>query len=186
VRNIEKAKTALAVPDNLCTFVQADLMNSNDSAKKVDYEGFNLLVDACKAVSSHPHLVMCSSILVTSTWHPLALLINGMTGMALYWKYYGEEYLKKSGLRYTIVRPGGLVDSEGGATGLVVSQGDSLRGRTSRADVAEVMLQCVTRELTLGGVTFEVVASTGAGSKAPQSEAEWNALFGPLKKDASS
>lgn len=65
-----------------------------------------LLVDACKEAETRPHLIMCSSILVTSTWHPMALLINGLTGGVLYWKYYGEEYLRKSGVHYTIVRPG--------------------------------------------------------------------------------
>lgn len=80
-------------------------------------------------------------------------------------------------------RVGGLTDTPGGVAGLVVGQGDKTRGRISRADVAETMIQCMPRGARLGGVTFEVIASTDTTSKHPQSEPEWNAVFTPLKKD---
>lgn len=41
-------------------------------------------------------------------------------------KFAGEEYLRKSGQAYTIVRPGGLVDEEGGQAELMVAQGDNI------------------------------------------------------------
>lgn len=53
-----------------------------------------------------------------------------------------EEYLIASGMTYTIVHPGGLLDKEGGKRQLVVDVDDALLERKSRsiprADVAQV------------------------------------------------
>lgn len=55
-----------------------------------------------------------------------------------------EEYLIASGLTYTIIHPGGLLDKEGGKRRLVVDIDDAMLERKSRsiprADVAQVCL----------------------------------------------
>ncbi|WP_010278258.1 SDR family oxidoreductase [Paenibacillus senegalensis] len=52
-------------------------------------------------------------------------------------KYYADEALKASGLNYTIVRPGALLDSEG--SGKISAAEELDRGSIPRADVAQVL-----------------------------------------------
>ncbi|MEO1397228.1 MAG: SDR family oxidoreductase, partial [Cyanobacteria bacterium J06634_5] len=69
---------------------------------KIDYEGNKNLVDVAKAAQVE-QFVMVSSLCVSKLFHPLNLFWG-----ILYWKRQAEEYLKQSGVPYTIVRPGGL------------------------------------------------------------------------------
>lgn len=58
----------------------------------------------------------------------------------------GEELLRKAGLPYTVVRPGGLTDDPAGQAQLAVAQGDKSSGRVARADVAAVAVAALTGE----------------------------------------
>lgn len=58
----------------------------------------------------------------------------------------GEEVLRKSGLPYTVVRPGGLTDDPAGQAQLAVAQGDKSSGRVARADVAAVAVAALAGE----------------------------------------
>lgn len=61
----------------------------------------------------------------------------------LYAKHRADEHLKKSGLNYTIVRPGGLTNDPG--TGKVkLQQHISEAGTVPREDVAAVLVQLLT------------------------------------------
>jgi len=51
-------------------------------------------------------------------------------------KYYADEWLKNSGLNYTILRPGRLLDEEG--TGKIDTENPAEREGVTRADVASV------------------------------------------------
>lgn len=66
-----------------------------------------------------------------------------------------DETLQRSGLDYTIVRPGRLTDSS--ATGHVNAGADVERGDIARADVALVLLACLDSAVSVGQ-TFNVVA----------------------------
>jgi uncharacterized protein YbjT (DUF2867 family) len=69
-------------------------------------------------------------------------------------KAEADEYLRASGLDYTIVRPGSLTDEPG--TGRVrVSRRLGERGSVPRDDVAAVLAACLTAPATIG-VTFEL------------------------------
>lgn len=60
----------------------------------------------------------------------------------LYAKHRADEYLKNSGLNYTIVRPGGLTDDPG--TGKVsLEEKHSSFGQVPREDVASVMVHLI-------------------------------------------
>ena len=65
------------------------------------------------------------------------------------------NYLKKNGLRTTIVRPGGLTDEPG--SGHVTIAESTGRGSISREDVAGVLL-AVLHEPDTVGRTFEVIS----------------------------
>jgi uncharacterized protein YbjT (DUF2867 family) len=77
---------------------------------------------------------------VTMKDHPLNRL-----GNILKWKKQSEDYLMSSGIPYTIIHPGGLIDEAGGRRSLLVGHNDELvnsEHRTiPREDVAEIALQ---------------------------------------------
>lgn len=59
-----------------------------------------------------------------------------------------EELVRRSGRRFTIVRPGGLVD--GPASGRINTGGPDFVSRITRADVAGFILDALDRESTVG------------------------------------
>ncbi|KAJ8427851.1 hypothetical protein Cgig2_012551 [Carnegiea gigantea] len=66
------------------------------------------------------------------------------------WKRKAEEYLADSGIPYTIIRAGGLLDKPGGNRELIVGKDDELLQTEyksiPRADVAEVCIQALLHE----------------------------------------
>lgn len=104
-------------------------------------------------------------------------------------KQKGEEAIIRSGLPYTIIRPGRLIDGPytsydlntllkaktGGKLAVVLGTGDTLSGDTSRIDVAAACVKCLSNPTTIGEV-FEIV---NKGSR--PSAIDWTALFASLK-----
>jgi uncharacterized protein YbjT (DUF2867 family) len=91
-------------------------------------------------------------------------------------KFKGETALRNSGVPYTIVRPGGLVDEPGGKAAVEFQQGDKASGRIPRADVATVCIEALGRKSALGK-TFEIVSGKGAWPN------NWNKDFAALAAD---
>ena len=85
----------------------------------------------------------------TNPNHPLNRLGNGNI---LIWKRKAEEYLINSGIDYTIIRAGGLLDEPGGKRELIVGKNDTLltnppngiAPNIPRADVAELVVQALS------------------------------------------
>ncbi|KAJ9523117.1 hypothetical protein QJQ45_023896 [Haematococcus lacustris] len=109
--------------------------------EQVDWLGQKLQVDAAKQAGVK-HVVLVSSMGGTNPKHPLN---NIAGGNILQWKRKAEQYLMQSGLTYTIIHPGGLLDEAGGARQLMVGVDDVLVNATYRSipreDVAEVCVQ---------------------------------------------
>lgn len=98
----------------------------------VDYIGTKNLVKAAKS-KNIKHFAIVSSLCVSKFLHPLNLF-----WLVLFWKKQAERYLQDSGLTYTIVRPGGLLNREKEG-GLVLSGADTLfEGSIPRTKVAQV------------------------------------------------
>lgn len=103
----------------------------------VDYIGTKNLVNAAKA-KNIKHFAIVSSLCVSKLFHPLNLF-----WLVLFWKKQAERYLQDSGLTYTIVRPGGLLNREKEG-GLVLSGADTLfEGSIPRTKVAEVTVEAL-------------------------------------------
>jgi hypothetical protein len=71
------------------------------------------------------------------------------------WKSLGEEYIRNSGINFTIVRPGGL-RGDPGTLGIKLDQGDQIIGWIPRADVASVLVESAFNENAFEK-TFEVI-----------------------------
>jgi uncharacterized protein YbjT (DUF2867 family) len=104
---------------------------------QVDYEGNKHLIDAAKTAQIQ-HFVMVSSLCTSQFFHPLNLF-----WLILVWKQQAEQYLRRSGLVYTIVRPGGLKNTEEHPP-IVMSRADTLfEGSISRDQVAQVCIEAL-------------------------------------------
>lgn len=131
---------------------------------KVDLEGTKNLVDIAKTKGIQ-QFVMVSSLCVSQFFHPLNLF-----WLILVWKKQAEEYLEKSGLTYTIVRPGGL-KNEDNPDPVVMSSADTLfDGSIPRTKVAQVCVEALLEPDSRNKIV-EVVASPEASDKT------WDQLF---------
>ncbi|KAF8042416.1 hypothetical protein BT93_A0907 [Corymbia citriodora subsp. variegata] len=74
----------------------------------------------------------------------------GVKQIVLVWKRKAEQYLADSGIPYTIIRAGGLLDKEGGIRELIVGKDDEILQTPTKAiareDVAEVGIQALLFE----------------------------------------
>jgi uncharacterized protein YbjT (DUF2867 family) len=182
VRNIETAQQILSPTVELVT---ADVLNPDTLATamrdctvvlcatgakpsfditgpyQVDFQGTKNLVDVAKA-QGIKHFVLVSSLCVSQLFHPLNLF-----WLILVWKKQGEEYLQKSGLTYTIVRPGGL-KNEDNNDNIVMKSADTLfEGSLPRTKVAQVCVEALFTEASRNKIV-EIVAN----SEAPQQSFE--------------
>jgi len=170
VREIETLHPAMRGVTAVISAVSADAPVGKNCPRRVDYEGVANLARAAK-LNGVGHFILISSIAVTNPQHPMNLF-----GNILKWKWEGEKTLRKSGLSYTIIRPGCLKELGGQRHQLSFHQGDQFLGTISREDLAETCLQAL--QYTRGwNVTFEVIEN-GCGRPS-----DWQGLFSTLSPD---
>jgi uncharacterized protein YbjT (DUF2867 family) len=125
---------------------------------KVDFAGTKNLVDVAKARGME-NFVLVTSLCLSQLFHPLNLF-----WLILLWKKQAEEYLQKSGLTYTIVRPGGL-KNEDNLDAIVMQGMDTLfEGSIPRQKVAQVCVEALFEPAARNKIV-EIVAKPEATSK---------------------
>lgn len=139
----------------------------------VDYGGVKNLADAAREAGVS-QFVLVSSMGAESGGGFVGFMLNLLSGDALKWKLKGEDHLRGSGVPYTIIRPGGLTDKPGGATGIRFQQGDQGMGSITRADVAAVVVASL-RDPAATNRTFEILADKELAPDA------WRQQFRSLK-----
>jgi uncharacterized protein YbjT (DUF2867 family) len=171
VRDIDSLRAAMQGAASLIITIGSSRKDPDNGPEFVDYGGVKNLAQAA-ADTGVQQVVLMSSAGVTHEDH----VLNQMFDNILIWKSRGEDALRDSGVDYTIVRPGGLMDSPGGETAVVFEQGDSSTGMISREDVA---LVCVAALQTPAArnKTFEVF---GSEERAPN---DWTNLYSDLQSD---
>ena len=143
-----------------------------------EYEGVKNTLAAAKDVGFNGRFLYMTSIGVTKS-SLAATLLNLVKGNTLKWRKLAEDAIRKSGLEYTIIRAGFLMNSPGGRRAIEVSQREYPLGfkyRISRADVAETFVQALKHPGTRR-TTFDVVWAKGGHRQ------EWDVLFGQLTPD---
>ncbi len=171
-RNIEKAKENISgdfewvyadvtKPETLTVALQGvDILISTigstggDNSELIDYQGSINFVDAAKE-SGVKHIIYMSSIGAGGAENFSTVIINLVTDKAMKWKSLGEDYIRNSGIDFTIVRPGGL-RGELGTLGIRFEQGDEIIGWIPRGDVASVLVESIYNPDALNK-TFEVI-----------------------------
>ena len=158
--------------------------HARNTPEQVDAQGVSNLVSA--APKDLKRFVFISSCGILRKDKPPFSFLNAFGVLDA--KQKGEEAIIRSGLPYTIIRPGRLIDgpytsydlntllkaTTGGKLGVVVGTGDTLVGDTSRIDVASACVECLDSPAT-EGKAFELV-----NKGARPSAIDWTALFSNL------
>lgn len=137
----------------------------------VDWLGQRAQIEAARAAGIR-HVVICSSMGGTDPNHMLNNFGRTGDGQAgggiLLWKRKAEKYLIESGLTYTIVHPGGLLNEPGGQRSLVVGVDDKMLPDQNRSipreDVAEVLMQSLLTD-DYKNRSFDIVSQPDTGNK---------------------
>ena len=95
---------------------------------------------------------------------PPAVQMNEQLGGLLTWKLAGENVIRESGLRYTIIRPCALTE-ETEQQDLYLEQGDNLKGQISRDAIANLCLDLLETPEAVNK-TFEVSKTSEVNSSA--------------------
>jgi len=173
VRDMASLTLAMTGADYvICTIGSTQSFGAN-SPEYVDYGGVKNLVDAAKETGVE-HFALISSMGVTQPDH----FLNKVRGNVLLWKYLGEEHLRRSGLNYSVIRPGGLSNFPGGISVIDLQQGDApdAQGLITREDVALVAIESLSNQGAVNK-TFEVVN----GDVVPGDD--WRGRLALLKQD---
>ncbi|KAI5065551.1 hypothetical protein GOP47_0020246 [Adiantum capillus-veneris] len=174
VRDVYKARAISQLKD--CECVEADLYNYEAVKRaigdcnvvicaigarafafdpfntyQVEYEGVLNLISAAKNQGKVKKFVLISTIGVT--YFQLVPLI--------FWKKQAELYLQRSGLNYTIVRPGGLRNTNGPEDVVMQGADSQFFGGISRKKVAEVCVSALVSSDASDKIV-EVVAVPGS------------------------
>ena len=119
---------------------------SREKIRAVMYGGLVNTVEACRQRGFKGRLVLLSTIGLTQPSTAMKILNRVKSGLRDHSIDKGE-YLKKSGLDWTIARAGILNDKPSGAHTLTITAQDrplEMRYQIARADLARVMLASVT------------------------------------------
>jgi len=136
---------------------------------ETDYLGVEKAVHAASAAGVGRFVLVTSRFVnPVNRWHPIRMILNNIKYGLMDKKFLGEEVLRRSGLEYCIVRPGGLTGGETSqrpahaepGTEFIIAtgpEGDS-QGKSSihRADVAAVICEAF-RSTDAKGKTVEIV-----------------------------
>jgi len=171
VRELDTIRSALRGATYLISSIGAGRTDPANNPESVDFGGVLNLATAAAEVGLS-QFVLVSSSGVTHEDH----VLNKMMNNVLLWKFRGEEALRSSGVPYTIVRPGGLVNGPGGSESLVFAQGDTTAGRINREDVALICIAALGNDSAINK-TFETYSGGEPG------ENNWTEKFGLLKAD---
>lgn len=133
---------------------------------QVDALAIRSQIAACRAAGVK-RVVLVSSLCSGRLFHPLNLF-----GLILLWKRVGERWLENSGLDWTVIRPGGLRESEEGLEreGLRFSGPDQQESNSiPRRLVARVCLDAVEAPASIG----RIIEITSSQELPPSSLAQW-------------
>lgn len=148
-------------------FVPGNPLKMNAEAHAVDNVGTCKLIDAAKKAGVKK-VVLVSSILTNGRgWgqeKSPGFIVTNAFGNVLDEKIVAENYLRASGLNYTIVRPGGL-KAKPPAGALMISGEDTLNaGEISRDLVAEVCVASLS-DAKASNKVLEIVEDEGVPFK---------------------
>lgn len=120
----------------------------------IDRDGVARLAKAARQAGVR-RFVLVSSLGATREEHPL-----NRYGKVLTMKLAGEDAVRRlfctEAFSHTIIRPGGLLDTPKGAHELLAGTGDTISGKVSRGDLAEIAVRSLWQDAACNS-TFELI-----------------------------
>jgi uncharacterized protein YbjT (DUF2867 family) len=148
------------------------------SVKETDYQGVLNVMEAALDTGLRGRFMYMNSIGIrTPSW--AATVLNLVKGNALVWRGRLESSIRASGVDYTIIRTGFLLNAAGGQRAVVVGQGALpllWRYRIARADVADAFVEAL-KHPRAARASFEISWAEG-----PRRE-PWAAMYNRLRAD---
>ena len=133
---------------------------------QVDAWGVEAQVQACRSLGLK-RVVLVSSLCAGRWLHPLNLF-----GLILIWKRAGERCLERSGLDWTVIRPGGLSEEDSRSTteGVLVTEADQQKSNSiPRRLVAQMCLDAIEQPRACG----RILEITSSPAQPKQSLGQW-------------
>ena len=133
---------------------------------QVDAWGVQAQLQACSSLGLQ-RVVLVSSLCAGRWLHPLNLF-----GLILIWKRVGERCLERSGLDWTVIRPGGLSEDDSRAIteGVLVTEADQQQSNSiPRRLVAQVCLDVLEQPRACG----RILEITSSPAQPQQNLGEW-------------
>ena len=134
---------------------------------RIDHIGAKNCIDAAKVAGVNRFLFV-TAIGCGDTWDALEEKAQKFLGPSLAAKNLAEADLFASGLKYTVLRPGALLDDPATGEGFV-TQDNKVLGAVTRADVAAQLVRCLESERTIGQV-YQVLDSGKMRTETPYEE----------------
>lgn len=149
---------------------------SQRSIIAVEYEGLKNVLSVASDAGLRGRFLYMTAIGVTR--HSIeSIALNLIKGRTLVWRRRAEAEIRRSGLDYTIIRCGVLVNAPPGRHAILIAQQDwpmALWRRIGRADAAEVFVQALQHPATRHA-TFDAIWSRRHGAT------DWDAAFSRLR-----
>lgn len=142
-----------------------------NGSEDVDHLGTANLAAAAKAARVSQLVLVSSMGTSNAAANPLEFMRPVLAA-----KFKGELALRTSGVPYTIVKPGGLIDDAGGKLAVAFAQSDGGAGRIPRADVATVCVEALGRNSALR----KSISVVSGAAPAPNN---WDREFKAIKAD---
>ncbi len=118
--------------------------------RRVDFAGNQNAIDAAKSAGVNRYL-MVTMIGCGDSLNALSPEAQELFAKTLALKNQAEECLMTSGLDYTILRPGGMHSEPATGRGML-SEDRNMMGTIHRADLAQLILDCLDDESTIGKI----------------------------------
>jgi len=148
-------------------FIPGNPLKMSEAAHQVDNLGTIALVDAAKKAGIKKVVIVSSILTNGRAWgqeKSPGFVVTNAFGSVLDEKIIAENYLRKSGLDYTIVRPGGL-KAKPPSGSLVISKEDTLNsGEISRDLVADVCVASLS-DAKASNKVLEIIENEEDGPK---------------------
>lgn len=121
-----------------------------------DFEGVKVIVDSIRKLErAIPRVILVTVIGAGDSRGAVAPKVLEVLGEVIRLKTLAEDYLVQSGLRWVILRPGGMTSDPATGTGIRTEERNAM-GVITRADLARLVVECIDDESTDGHVYHTV------------------------------
>jgi len=144
--NADQARSAL-VPGRYSTVISTLGARTKEPVRP-DFQGNRNLIDAAKAANV-PRFLMVTVIGAGNSSESPPVVAKWFLKDVIELKSQAEDYLKASGLEFTIIRPGGLLDKPPSGKAVLSEDPDTFSW-IARADLAQLVADALDDRKTIG------------------------------------